>query len=99
MSKVLNNRITKIKIPTVNLRLFAKLAGRHHLYLAAGGSLLVLFAGVLVFYFYAYSTVNSSYDANISIKKINTKLYQEGLGFIKQENAGITISNWNPFAP
>lgn len=64
-----------------------------------GGVLVAILLGLFIFYQNSYLVVQDTYEAFVSVKKINKTLYQEALDFIEiqQTSENSRIPSENPF--
>ena len=64
-----------------------------------GGVLVAILLGLFIFYQNSYLVVQDTYEAFISVKKINKTLYQEALDFIEIQKTpeNSQLPSENPF--
>lgn len=79
-------------------RRFPIIFARHSWIIFFTGAGIALIFGFFIFWQSAYLIVASDYEVFVSVRKINTKLYQEALEFIEeQKEFHGNLPSYNPF--
>jgi len=91
----------KFKFKKENIRNIQKripsIIARHFSTIVLSGAVLFLLIGLYYFYQNVYILTKADYEASVTVRKVDTELFQEILEFIEQSNKSNSGDISNPF--
>lgn len=73
------------------------IAMRHVMAVVLAGAVFSLLAGMYYFYRSAYVLTQEEHEAFVSVREVNTKLFQSTLEFIEDNQTSVSSNVSNPF--